>query len=60
VVPLLKPEIVQVVVPPVVAHVPLEEPPDAALNAVTVVFVIALPLADGAVQVTTTFPFPAV
>ena len=58
--PLLKLEIVHEVVPPVVVQVPLEDPPEAALNAVTVVLVIELPLADGAVQLTITLPLPAV
>ena len=58
--PLLKLEIVHEVVPPVVVQVPLEDPPEAALNAVTVVLVIELPFADGAVQLTITLPLPAV
>jgi hypothetical protein len=60
VVPLVNPVIVQVVVPPVVAQVPREEPPSNALKAVTVVFVIELPFAAGAVQLTMTFALPAV
>ena len=44
----------------VVEQIPLDDPPTKALNAVTLVSVIALPLAAGAVQLTITLPLPAV